>query len=176
MWKVIHLELCKKCLFCHKNIWQMQNLESVLEIESYKFLSDFGIQSAMQNSAWWPDLVIVNENIDNLLNIGYCGSGRPYLKLNESEKQRQILSHCYRNKNLKEDEGDCDTNCNWWAWYNDQRIGKWTGSGDHLENNIIKISHNTEKSSGNLRKLAVTQTPGKGYQLTLVWKNLKGVK
>ena len=41
---------------------------------------------------------------------------------------------------------------------------------------IIKIGQNTEKSSGDLRRLAVTQTPVQNYHLTLVWKTLKRVK
>ena len=35
---------------------------------------------------------------------------------------------------------------------------------------IINIGQNTEKSSGGLRKLAVTQTPMGNHQRTLVWK------
>ena len=49
---------------------------------------------------------------------------------------------------------------------NHQRIGKGTGrlrnkrvSGDHLHYSIVEIGQNTEKSPGDLRRLAVTQTP-----------------
>ena len=38
---------------------------------------------------------------------------------------------------------------------------------------IIKIGYNTEKSSGDLKRLAVTQTPVEDHLLTLVWKTLK---
>ena len=38
---------------------------------------------------------------------------------------------------------------------------------------IIEDDQNTEKSPGDLRKLDVTQTPVKNYQLTLMWKTLK---
>ena len=72
-------------------------------------------------------------------------------------------------------EDDGDTNCNWCARYNHQRIGKVTGelgskrtSGYHPNYSIIKIGQNTKKSSEDLRRLAVTQTPVKNYQLTLV--------
>ena len=41
---------------------------------------------------------------------------------------------------------------------------------------IIKISQNTEKSPGDLRKLAVTQTPVTSRQQMLVWKTLNRVK
>ena len=40
---------------------------------------------------------------------------------------------------------------------------------------IIEISQNTEKSPGDLRRFAVTQTPVKDHQLMLMWKNSQGV-
>ena len=43
---------------------------------------------------------------------------------------------------------------------------RWT-SGDHPNDNIIENGQNTEKSPGDLRKLAVTQTPVKDQQLML---------
>ena len=56
-----------------------------------------------------------------------------------------------------------------------KKIGKRTGGlvnkktiGDHTNYNIIKIGQNTEKSPGNLRRLAVTQTLMKSPQLKLV--------
>ena len=62
----------------------------------------------------------------------------------------------------------------------DQKIGTRTGvvgnkrtSGDHPNYYIIEIGQNTEKSPGDLRRLAVTQTPVKDYQLKLLWKTFK---
>ena len=46
-------------------------------------------------------------------------------------------------------------------------------SGDHPNNSIIENGSNTEKSPGDLRRLAGTQTPGKNHQLKLMWKTLK---
>ena len=46
----------------------------------------------------------------------------------------------------------------------------WRTSGDHPNYYIIENGQNTEKSPGNLRRLAFTQTPVKNYPLTLVWK------
>ena len=61
-----------------------------------------------------------------------------------------------------------------------QGIGKGTGrlenkrlSGDHLDNSIVEIGQNTEKSSGDLRH-AVTQTPVRNHQLMLEWKIQEG--
>ena len=65
-----------------------------------------------------------------------------------------------------ENESDGDTNCYRCTRYSHQRIGIGTGgignkrtSGDYLNDSIVKISQNTEKSPGDLRRLAVTQTP-----------------
>ena len=48
--------------------------------------------------------------------------------------------------------------------------------GVHPNYYIIENGQNTEKSPGDLRRLAVTQTPVKDHRLTLMWKTLKGVK
>ena len=47
------------------------------------------------------------------------------------------------------------------------------GRVDHLNYSIVENGQNTEKSPGDLRRLAVTQTPVKNHQLTLIWKTLK---
>ena len=73
------------------------------------------------------------------------------------------------------------TNFYWCSWYSHQRIIKltrglgnnWT-SADHPNYCIIDISQKTtEKSPGDLRRLAVTQTPVRDHQLTLILKTLK---
>ena len=58
---------------------------------------------------------------------------------------------------------------------NPQRLGKRAGrvgnrkmSGDHPNYSIVKIGLNTQKTPGDLRRLAVTQTAVKDYQLMLV--------
>ena len=81
-----------------------------------------------------------------------------------------------------EHEGDSDNNCSWCTWSCPQRIGKGTGrirnqktSRKHLDYRITKISQNTVKRPGDLKRLAVTQSPASNHQLTLVLKTLKGV-
>ena len=63
-----------------------------------------------------------------------------------------------------------------------QRFGTRTGglgnkrtSGDYPKYSIVDIGQNTEKSSEDLKRLAVTQTPMKDHQLTLEWETLKWV-
>ncbi len=74
-----------------------------------------------------------------------------------------------------EHECDGDTNCNLCTWNNPQKLGKETGSrrnqrisGDHPNDSIVGNCQNTKKSPGDLRRLAVTQTPVKDHQLTLM--------
>ena len=43
-------------------------------------------------------------------------------------------------------------------------------SGDHPDSSIIKIGQNTEKSLGDLRRLAFTQSAVKNHQLKLARK------
>ena len=44
---------------------------------------------------------------------------------------------------------------------------------DYPNDSIAKNGQNPEMSPGDLRRLAVTQTPVKNHQLTLMWKTLK---
>ena len=52
-------------------------------------------------------------------------------------------------------------------------LGSWRMGRDYPNDSIAENGQNPETSSGNLRKLAVTQTPVKNHQLTLMWKTLK---
>ena len=71
-------------------------------------------------------------------------------------------------KKLWKHESDDCTNCDWCFWHSNKRIikgpgglGNWRTSGHHPNDSIIEDGQNTEKSSGDLRRLAVTQTPVK---------------
>ena len=78
-----------------------------------------------------------------------------------------------------EHEGDGDTNCNLCTRNNPQILVKGVENLEirgKVENTIIKIGQNTEKSPGDSSRLTVAQTPVRNYQLTLVWKTLKIVK
>ena len=61
-------------------------------------------------------------------------------------------------------------NCNWRTRCSPQRKGTGTGglrnkktSGDHQNYSIVEIGHNTEMSRGDLRRLAVSQTPEENH-------------
>ena len=74
-------------------------------------------------------------------------------------------------------EGNGDTNYNWCTWNGPQGLGKRTvwvrnrrANRDYSDKSIFEIGPNTEKSSDDLGRLAVTWTPVKDNQLTLMWK------
>ena len=70
---------------------------------------------------------------------------------------------------------DSDARCDWCTWYSHQWIGIGTGRlgnkgtrGDHPNYSIIKIDQNTDKSTSDLSRLAITEAPARSHQLTLV--------
>ena len=73
-----------------------------------------------------------------------------------------------------EHESDSDTICNSCTRNDHQRPSKGAGRVKNRRSNrdrlnyIFQTDQNTEKSAGDLRRLAVTQTPVKGHQLTLM--------
>ena len=70
-------------------------------------------------------------------------------------------------------DGNGDINYNWCAWNRPQRnkgisrVGNLRMNRDLSNYNIVKIVQNTEKSSGDLKRLAVTQNSVKDHQLIL---------
>ena len=88
------------------------------------------------------------------------------VNLKESKKKDEDLepSRELKKTTTEEHENFVYTNCNLCAWYSHQRINKGTEglgndkkSGDYPNNCIIEVGQNTEKSPGDLRRLAVTQ-------------------
>ena len=70
-----------------------------------------------------------------------------------------------------EHESDVYTNYSRCIWYSHQKINKGTGglrnkrtSGGHPNYCIVEIGQNTEKSPGDLKRLAVSQIPVKDHQ------------
>ena len=96
------------------------------------------------------------------------------VKLKESEKKDKYPDFARELKKLW-NMSDSDTNCNLCSWYSHQRIDTETRGlgnkrmiGDHLKYSIIKIGQNTGKNPGDLRKLAVNQTPVKNHVTTTI--------
>ena len=146
----------------------MLNLESVLENETPKLLCEFEIQMDHQISARRPDLVIVNKIKRTCRIVDFAVLADHRVKLKESEKGDKYLVLAKELKRL------------WKVTVIPFIIGALGTIPKGLvkgledleirkqEESIIKISQNTEKRPGDLRRLAVTQTPVRNHQLMLV--------
>ena len=169
--KVIHCELCKIFQFDHMSKWYMHNPTSVLENETHKLFWDFDIQTDHIISVRRPDLK--KERTCKIADFAVPADHR--VKSKESEKKDKYIDRTRELKKNVERESDVYTNYNWCFWNSHQRINK--GNGGLGEKRTIRvhpnyynteIGQNTEKSPGDLRRLAVTQTPVKGHLLKLI--------
>ena len=52
-------------------------------------------------------------------------------------------------------------------------LGSWRTGKDYPNDSIAEDGQNPVTSPGDLRRLAVTQTPVKNHQLILMWKTLE---
>ena len=52
-------------------------------------------------------------------------------------------------------------------------LGSWRTGRDYSNDSVTENDQNLETSPGDLRRLAVNQTPMKNHQLTPMWKNPK---
>ena len=75
---------------------------------------------------------------------------------------------------MEHERNDC-ANCDWCFKRNNLRgikrpggLGSWRTGRDYPNDSIAENGQNPETSPGDLRRLAVTQTPGKNHQLTLM--------
>ena len=138
----------------HTNKRYMHNPAPILENDTYKLRWDFII------------------NTDHLISVRACKivdfavPTDHRIKPKECEKKDKYLDLARELKKTMEHEGDNYTICDWCFWHSNSRIikgtgglGIWRTSGDHLNDSIIESDQNTEKSPGDLRRLAVTQTP-----------------
>ena len=139
----------------------------------HKLLRDFEIQTDHLILARQPDLVIINKK--NLLNSGPCCSGWPQIKIESSKKKAKYFNFAKELKKLWNIKvtviliviGTLGTVTKGlvqiWG------LGNKRMSRDHSKYSIW----NQPEYRGESWRLAVTQTPVRNHQLTLVWKTRK---
>ena len=129
-----------------------------------------------------PDLIITNNNkkkrickiVDFAVPAGYR------INLKESEKNDKYLDLDRELKNLWNMKvtivptviGAWGT-ISKWLLKGLEDLESWRTSRDYPNDSIAENGQNPKTSPGDLRRLALTQTPVKNHQLTLMWKNLK---
>ena len=141
----------------------MHNSESVQENETHKLFWDFEIQTDYLISAKRPNLTITNKKERTCRIVDFAVPVDHRVKLKEEEKRDKYLDIAWELKKIMEHESNDYTNCNWSSWYIHQRMGTRNGglgnkrtNGDYPNYCIVEINLSTEKSPGNLRRLAVT--------------------
>ena len=147
----------------------MHNPESVLENEMHKLFCDFEIQMDHLILARQPNLVMINKKKRTLLFLLDYG-----VKLKECKKKDKYLVLTRELKNLWNMKvmmipiviGALGTVTK--GLVQGLEDLEMRMSRDHQNYIIIEIGQNTEKSPGNLRRLAVTQTPVRNHWLMLV--------
>ena len=167
--KVIQWEMCKKFKVDHANKWYVHNPALVLENDTHKFRWDFDIHTDHLISARRPDLIIINKIKKICKIVDFAVPADHRIKLKECEMRDKYLDFARELKKL-------------WnmkvtlipvviiKW--PRGFGCWRPSGDHSSNSIIENGQNIENSPGDWWRLAVTQSPVKYHQLTLIRKTL----
>ena len=173
--KGIHWEMCKKFKFGHTNKWYMHNPAPILENDSHKLLWHFNIQTDQLILGKRQALIIINKKkkricksvdfavpADHRINLKKCGKKDKYLDLAWELKKMWnmkvtivplgIGALVTITKGLLKGLKDLEV-------------------GGRVEN--IEMTALLRTNPGDLRRLAVT--PVKNYQLTLIWKNSKGL-
>ena len=175
--KMIHWELCKRLKFDHTIKWYMHKPESLLENEMHKILWDFDIQTDPFIQARRSDLVVINKKIE--LAVLWI---LPF-QLTLEKKNKMIdkyLDLTWERTKLWNLRGIVIPIVTVMLEMVSKRLRRETKdivnqrkNQDYPNYRIGEFSQNTEKCPGDLRRLAVTQTPVKDHQLTLVWKTWK---
>ena len=146
-------------------------------IDKYRDLArDFDIHTDNLVSARRPDFIVINPPKEgNLQNCRLCCTDWAQNKTERKWKEGEVPRPCQVIKTPMEHEGDDYTNRDWCIRHSNYRtikgiggIGSSRTSGDCRNYTIVENGQNTEKSPGDLRRLAVTQTPVKDHQLILI--------
>ena len=93
----------------------------------------------------------------------------------KTQKYRLLHGPCQRSENAVEHKGGRDTNSSWCTWNNLQRFEKGIRRTEKQRKNWdqLNYSKNTQKCTGDLRRLVVTQPLLKDHQLILLLKTRK---
>ena len=132
-------------------------------------------------SARPPDLIIINNNNKKQQRtVDFAVPVDHRVKLKTIGKEDKYLDHTRELKKLWNMKMTIIPILIWVIGSVTKIITKGAGglrnkriSEDHPNDCIIEIGQNTEKSPGESRRLAITQTSGIDHQLTLMWKTLK---
>ena len=103
-------------------------------------------------------------------------------KVNKRKRKDKYFDLARELKKKQVHKGDGGTNSSWCTWNIVWGLEKKTKNGNqrknwvYLDHSSFKIGKNTEKSPGDLGRLAVTDILMKDYELMVEWKTHKKIK
>ena len=169
----IHWEMCGKFQFDHTNKWYMHNPAPVLENDSHKLLWDFNIQRDHLIPARRPNLIIINQKMRICKIVDLAVPADHRINLKESEKKDKYLDLTRAIKTLWNMKvmivpiviGALGTVTKvLLKGLEDLEIG---GQLETIQMTALlrtaRILRRVLETWGDLRRLAVTQTPVKNY-------------
>ena len=163
--------------------WYMLKSESVLENETHKLHWDFEIWTNPQIPTRRLHQVIINKKmiIWWIVDVAVPAKYRIKIKANE-KKNDKYLDLARELKKAVEHECYSVASSNYFTWNDPQSLRKSSRrdgirrtSGNYPIYRFVWFHHKTEKSAGELRRLAVTQTPVKRSSANAGKKNSKRV-
>ena len=174
--------MCKEFKFDHTNKCYMHNPAAVLENETYKLQWDIDIQTDHLISARRRDLIIINnKKRENFQNCGLCCPADHKIKLKEYKKKDKHLDLARKlKKTMKVTfirlviRAFGTVTKELFKGLEDLEVG---GRAETIQTTAslrtARILRKVLTTQGDLRRLAVTQTPVRDHQLKLMWKTLK---
>ena len=154
------------------NKWYIPNVESTLDNETHELLWSFKDINGSSNLSLTTRPRDSSQKKRTYRIVNYAVPTNHRIRLKESKEIDKYLDLLRELKKMMEHQGKGNTSSNWCARNNTQKKSKGTGifgnkriSRDYPNDSIIKITLNTEKSPEDFRRFAVTQIPGKNYQL-----------
>ena len=137
----------------------------------HKLVRDSQIKTGHLHSTRRPNRVIIEKKSKKrgtCRHVDFAIPAGHRVKLKENEKGDKYADISKELKETMELEGECFSSCNCCTGNNPHSLGRRTGRvknqrkrRDHPDYSISYISQNIEKSSGDLRGIAVTKTPVK---------------
>ena len=179
--KVVHWEMCRKCQFDHTNKWYMHNPAPVLENDTYKLLWDFNIQTDHLNPARRPNLIIINKKKKKKICkiFDFAVQADHIIIQKESGKKDNYLDLAWELKKLWNMKvtivpiviGALGTvTKGLLKGLEDLEVGGWV---ETIQTTALLRTARILRRDWDLRRLDVTQTPVKDFQLMLMWKTQK---
>ena len=167
--------MCKKFKFDHTNKWYMYNPAPVLENATHKLLWDFNIQTDHLIPARRPGLITINNKKRTCKIVNFAVPADHRIKLKECEKKDKYLDLARELKKLWNMQVTIIpivigafgiVTKGLLKGLEDLEVG---GRVETIQTTaLLRTARILRRSPGDLRRLAVTQTPVKNHRLTLM--------